>query len=122
MIFNLGYLMLVTALVLAAFGMVAGFLGGAKRLTGGVAASFNAVYAVAALVIGCTLILWYGLTGDHFEVAYVWNHSERALPLFYKFAALWGGQVVRLLANRENAVFEIRLPGGRAAQRQHPQG
>jgi cytochrome c-type biogenesis protein CcmF len=97
MIFNLGYLMLVTALVLAAFGMVAGFLGGAKRLAGGAAASFNAVYAVAALVIGCTLILWYGLTGDHFEVAYVWNHSERALPLFYKFAALWGGQDGSLL-------------------------
>lgn len=37
-------------------------------------------------------------------------------------AALWGGQVVRLLANRENAVFEIRLPGGRAALRLHRQG
>ncbi len=37
-------------------------------------------------------------------------------------AALWGGQVLRLIRNRENAVFEIALPQGRAALRLHRMG
>lgn len=38
-------------------------------------------------------------------------------------AAHWGGAVVRLIQNRENAVFEISMPGGtRAALRLHRQG
>jgi len=38
-------------------------------------------------------------------------------------AAAWGGTNLRLLGNRENAVYEIRLPNGnRAALRLHRQG
>jgi Ser/Thr protein kinase RdoA (MazF antagonist) len=38
-------------------------------------------------------------------------------------AAHWGAVPVRLIRNRENAVFEVRLPGGqRAALRLHRQG
>ena len=37
-------------------------------------------------------------------------------------AALWGGRVLRLIRNRENAVFEIALPQGRAALRLHRMG
>ena len=33
-----------------------------------------------------------------------------------------GGQVLRLIRNRENAVFEMALPQGRAALRLHRQG
>jgi cytochrome c-type biogenesis protein CcmF len=42
-------------------------------------------------------ILWYGLLSYAFQLSYVWNHSERALPTFYKFSALWGGQAGSLL-------------------------
>ena len=97
MIFNVGYLILITALVLAAFGTVAGFAGGQlgnQRLR---QSSFNAVYAVAGLVGIASLLLWYALLTDQFQVTYVWNHSERALPNFYKFSALWGGQAGSLL-------------------------
>ena len=34
----------------------------------------------------------------------------------------WNGSVTRLLGNRENAVFEVALPSGRAALRLHRQG
>ena len=34
-------------------------------------------------------------------------------------AALWQGKPLRLLRNRENAVFEIAIPSGRAALRLH---
>lgn len=37
-------------------------------------------------------------------------------------AARWGGQVRRSIADRENAVFEISLPSGRAALRLHRSG
>ena len=97
MIFHIGYLILITATVLAAFGMIAGFVGGRQRNVKLALSSYHAVYAVAGLVALAAAILWYALLTDRFEVAYVWNHSERALPFFYKFSALWGGQAGSLL-------------------------
>ena len=97
MIFNIGYLLLIIAMLLTLFGMVGGFYGGFKRRQDLVAVSFHAIYAVGALVTAASIILWYGLLNDHFELSYVWNHSERALPVFYKFASLWGGQAGSLL-------------------------
>jgi cytochrome c-type biogenesis protein CcmF len=97
MIFNIGYLILITALVLSCFGMIAGAIGGSLRNVRLAQTSYNAVIGVTALVVGAAVILWYGLLGDQFQVVYVWNHSEQALPLFYKFAALWGGQAGSLL-------------------------
>jgi cytochrome c-type biogenesis protein CcmF len=97
MIFNLGYLILVTALVLSVYGLIAGFWGGGRRNTRLIQSSYNATYGVAGLVTLASIILWYGLLTDQFQVVYVWNHSERALPTFYKFAAMWGGQDGSLL-------------------------
>lgn len=37
-------------------------------------------------------------------------------------AAAWGGRILRLLGNRENAVYEVTLPAGRAALRLHRTG
>jgi cytochrome c-type biogenesis protein CcmF len=97
MIFNIGYLALVIALVLAAFGTFAGYWGGRTRSANLAASSFHAVYAVGALVALAAIILWYGLLADQFQLNYVWSHSERALPIFYKFSAFWGGQAGSLL-------------------------
>ena len=97
MIFDIGHLILMTALVLAAFGIIAGYFGGQRRNMRLIKSSFNAVYAVAGLVALSAGILWYGLLSDAFQLSYVWNHSERALPTFYKFSALWGGQAGSLL-------------------------
>jgi cytochrome c-type biogenesis protein CcmF len=97
MIYNIGYLILVIAMILATFGMVAGFWGGQRRNARLAYSSFNAVYAVAGLVLVSTVILWYALLTDQFQLSYVYNHSERAMPVFYKFASLWGGQAGSLL-------------------------
>ena len=80
MIFNIGYLVLVTALVLAVFGVLAGYFGGRDRNAKLTEVSFHAVYAVGGLVLLAAVILWYGLLTDKFQVVYVWNHSERNLP------------------------------------------
>jgi cytochrome c-type biogenesis protein CcmF len=97
MIFNIGYLILITAFVLAAFGIVTGILGGQQRNARLIQSSYNSVLAVAGLVVVASLILWYALLADQFQVVYVWNSSEKALPTFYKFAAMWGGQSGSLL-------------------------
>ncbi|MEZ4736098.1 MAG: heme lyase CcmF/NrfE family subunit [Caldilineaceae bacterium] len=97
MIFNIGYLILVTALVLAAFGIVTGVIGGQQRNARLIQSSYNSIWAVAGLVVVASLLLWYALLADQFQVVYVWNSSERALPTFYKFAAMWGGQSGSLL-------------------------
>ena len=97
MLFNIGYLILITALVISGFGVVVGFAGGQQRNQRLVQSSFHAVYAVAGLVGIAAVLLWYGLLTDQFQLTYVWNHSEKALPNFYKFSALWGGQAGSLL-------------------------
>ena len=97
MIFHVGNLILVTALIIAAYGVIVGYVGGRRRDPALVSSSFHAVFAVAALVGMAGIILWYGLLADQFQLKYVWNHSERSLPTFYKFAALWGGQAGSLL-------------------------
>ena len=97
MIFDIAYLLLVTAMLIATFGAVAGIWGGLKRMVSLAESSFHAVYAVAGLTFIASVILWYGLLTDQFQVSYVWNQSEIAQPLFYKFAAFWGGQSGSLL-------------------------
>ncbi|MEM7127497.1 MAG: heme lyase CcmF/NrfE family subunit [Chloroflexota bacterium] len=96
-IFDVGYLFLVMALVFALYGTVAGLVGGWQRNRGFTESSFHAIYAVSGLVVLASIILWRGLLNDNFELLYVWNHSEVALPTFYKFAAIWGGQAGSLL-------------------------
>ena len=97
MIFDVGYLILISALLISAYGLVVSFWGGKTRNVKLISSGFNAVYATFALAALASVILWYGLLADQFQLTYVWNHSERALPVFYKFAALWGGQAGSLL-------------------------
>ncbi len=42
-------------------------------------------------------ILVFLFMTDDFSVNYVWGHSSKAQPLFYKFSAFWGGQAGSLL-------------------------
>ncbi len=101
-----GSLSLLIALALAAYNLFAG--GVALRLlaTGqpapisperladtarraGIAAFFAVTTAAIALV-------WSVFTND-FSITYIMEHSNRALPAAYKFAALWSGQEGSLL-------------------------
>src|SRR6202521_1980748 len=53
--------------------------------------------AVCALVTLAVASLEFYFFTDNFSMAYVAAHSNRALPAFYKFAALWAGQEGSLL-------------------------
>src|ERR1019366_10602977 len=57
----------------------------------------RAVYAIWLLVSLASGILVYSLLTSDFHFSYVAEHSNRAMPLLYKFAAWWGGQEGSLL-------------------------
>jgi cytochrome c-type biogenesis protein CcmF len=101
-----GSLSLLIALALAAYNLFAG--GVALRLlaTGQPApiaperladtarrAGIAAFFAVTAAAIA---LVWSVFTND-FSITYIMEHSNRALPTAYKFAALWSGQEGSLL-------------------------
>jgi cytochrome c-type biogenesis protein CcmF len=101
-----GSLSLLIALALAAYNLFAG--GVALRLlaTGQPApiaperladtarrAGIAAFFAVTAAAIA---LVWSVFTND-FSITYIMEHSNRALPAPYKFAALWSGQEGSLL-------------------------
>ena len=57
----------------------------------------RALVTVCGLVVVSTLSLVVLLLRDDFRVAYIASHSNRALPVYFKFAALWSGQEGSLL-------------------------
>ena len=101
-----GSLSLLIALALAAYNLFAGVVALRLLATGqpapiaperladtarraGIAAFFAVTAAAFALV-------WSVFTND-FSITYIMEHSNRALPAAYKFAALWSGQEGSLL-------------------------
>ena len=85
------------ALLLAVYGIVVSIVGGLRRLPELVASGRNAIYAVGALVLLASLLLWRGLLTNEFQIDYIAGHSERALPTLFKISAHWGGQAGSLL-------------------------
>ncbi len=51
-------------------------------------------FLFTTLAIG---ILFYAFANNHFEIAFVAQNSARRMSLFYRLAALWGGQAGSLL-------------------------
>ncbi len=101
-----GSLALVLALALAAYNLFAGTIALRLLATGHPArisperladtarrAGIAGFYAVTAAAFA---LVWSVFTND-FSITYILEHSNRALPAAYKFAALWSGQEGSLL-------------------------
>lgn len=97
MLADLAYLGLVAGFVWALLGAVAGFAGGHSGHAAWIAVSRRALVATALFVIAATGALWVALLQGRFDLRYVVEQTESALPVFYKFAALWSGQQGSLL-------------------------
>ncbi|HWB95396.1 MAG TPA: cytochrome c biogenesis protein CcsA, partial [Bryobacteraceae bacterium] len=94
---NLGSLAILLAFCVALYAVVASAVGRIKKKPFLIVSGERAVYCVWALVTLASGILVNAmLTGD-FRFAYVAAHSNRSMPLLYKFAAWWGGQEGSLL-------------------------
>ena len=93
----IGSFALILALLAAAYAFVAGIIGIRTRHPLLIKSARNAGMAIFPLVtlgVGCLVTLFFQ---NNFSMAYVAEHSNRALPVYYKFSALWAGQEGSLL-------------------------
>jgi cytochrome c-type biogenesis protein CcmF len=92
-----GSFALILAFLAALYAFAAGIAGALTRRPLLTRSARNAGMAVFGLVTLAVASLEYFFFTDNFSMAYVAAHSNRALPAFYKFAALWAGQEGSLL-------------------------
>lgn len=96
----LGDFCLLFALALAAYCFVAGIIGFIRKDEIGFRLAETARRAgmatFFAITIAALVLVWAALTND-FSIAYIQQHSNRALPTPYKIAVLWSGQEGSLL-------------------------
>lgn len=94
---NVGALALVLAFAIALYAIVASVVGKLKNKPFLTLSGERAMLAVWLLVTTAAGILVYSLMTGDYRMAYVASHTNRDMPLFYKFAAWWGGQEGSLL-------------------------
>ncbi len=94
---SFGAFVLLLALVAAAYGLLAGGLGLWLRRPRLLASGLRADLATFPLVTAAVISLWGLILRNDFAVAYVAEHSNRALPFYYKLPVLWSGQEGSLL-------------------------
>jgi cytochrome c-type biogenesis protein CcmF len=93
----LGQLALWLALLLAAWGMVVGFLGGRRGDPALIQSARRTTFALAGLMTVAAIGLLVALLKNDFNVEYVASYSSRNLPTAYKVSAFYGGQAGSLL-------------------------
>jgi cytochrome c-type biogenesis protein CcmF len=97
---QIGSFALLLALALSAYSFLAGWLAlarpgpGSERLG---ETARRAGIAVFGIVFLAALVLVVSAFQDDFSIAYIFHHSNRDLPIAYKFAVLWSGQEGSLL-------------------------
>src|SRR6202451_2665765 len=94
---NVGALALLLAFCIALYAIVANVVGRLRNKPFLILSGERAVLAVWLLVSTAAGILIYSLMVGDMRMAYVASHTNHAMPAFYKFAALWGGQEGLLL-------------------------
>ena len=92
-----GSFVLLLALGAAVYGFGGGIAGIVTRRPLLTKTARNAGTAVFGLVTLAVATIEYGFFTDDFSLSYISAHSNRALPLYYKFSALWAGQEGSLL-------------------------
>jgi cytochrome c-type biogenesis protein CcmF len=94
---DVGTLSIALALLIAAYGALAGVYGALAGRPAWVRSAEHAVYVVCGLVATAVGLLLHALLTRDFTIEYVASYSSSTLPLRYTVAALWGGQKGSLL-------------------------
>ncbi len=94
---NLGALAVLLAFCLSVYAIVASVAGKLRRKPFLTRSAERAVYSIWGLLTFASALLVYFLLTSDFRLAYVAAHSNREMPLVYKFTAWWGGQEGSLL-------------------------
>ena len=94
---NLGALSLLLAFCIALYSIAASVTGKLRTNQFLVVSGERAVYACFGLVTVASGILLAAIFTNDYRLTYVQQHSNRGMPLIYKFTAWWGGQQGSLL-------------------------
>ncbi len=94
---QVGSVALIAALAFAAYGVVAGAVGGKLGSSRAVRSAERTTLAFVVMITLAVIALEFLILTDDFHNAYVAAHSNRDLPIYYKVAVLWGGQGGSLL-------------------------
>ncbi|MBI3683198.1 MAG: heme lyase CcmF/NrfE family subunit [Acidobacteria bacterium] len=94
---NLGAVAILLALCLSAYAVLASVTGKLKNKPLLVLSAERAVYTIWLLLALASGLLVYALLNGDFRLSYVAAHSNRAMPVLYKFASWWGGMEGSLL-------------------------
>ena len=97
MLANFGFFALLTAFGAAAYATVMALLGAYRRRPAWLASAHHAALLTWPLVTLACLSLIGLLVTDQYQVEYVHSVTSRAMPLYLKITALWGGQAGSLL-------------------------
>jgi cytochrome c-type biogenesis protein CcmF len=92
-----GELSLWVAVLMAAWGTIVSFAGGALRNRSLVLSGERAVHATLAFVVLAAIGLWSALLRSDFSFKYVASYTSANLPAAYKISAFWAGQSGSLL-------------------------
>jgi cytochrome c-type biogenesis protein CcmF len=94
---NLGALAILLAFCFAIYALLGSVIGKLTNRPFLVQSAQRAVYTVWALVTVGAVVLVYSIMQGDYRLAYVWETSNKTMPIQYKFAAWWGGQAGSLL-------------------------
>jgi len=94
---NVGALAVLLAFCISFYAIVASVAGRLKNKPFLVLSGERALLAVWLLISTAAGILIYSLMTGDMRMAYVASHTNRAMPIFYKFSAWWCGQEGSLL-------------------------
>ena len=97
MIANFGYGVLIITFLVAIYGIAASLYGLLKNKPAWVDSARNAMLLTFPLLTLSALSIIYLLVTNHYEVEYVASVTSRAMPLYLKVTALWGGQAGSLI-------------------------
>src|ERR1700688_214615 len=97
---EIGSFVLLLALALVAYSFLAGFVALIRKQPGSERLSETArragIASFGAVFLGAVVLVTSAFRND-FSISYILHHSNRDLPLPYKFATLWSGQEGSLL-------------------------
>src|SRR3954469_9199956 len=94
---SLGQISIVGAFAISIYAIVASLLGLRVRSRELLASGQNAAWAVTGLVVTAAITLLVPFAVHDFSLRYVWEHSNRAMPLDLVLAAFYSGQQGSLL-------------------------
>jgi len=94
---NIGLSLLFITFLVSLYGIFAAVYGARRNAVVWVDSARNAMLLTFPLLTLVVFSLVLLLTGGDFQVAYVYSVTSRAMPLYLKITALWGGQAGSLL-------------------------